>query len=149
MKLLRGSHLYKNSAMPAAAESLEVREVKRVGRGGHLYKNGAMPVVTKEVRKEEVEEPRAGPTTVALATSPGGGRLPVPPWVRPPISATAEIPKAGTRLGASACPCQHTLLENFGKLDMNDFMCFYASPPPLSPLRSIPWSGLNLTQVWC
>ena len=61
----RGGHLYKNDAM-----SMEVREVKRVGRGGHLYKNGAMPVVTKEVRKEEVGKPRAGPTTVALATSP-------------------------------------------------------------------------------
>ena len=111
--------------------------------GGDFYKNGAMPVVTKEVRKEEVGNPRAGPTTVALATSPGGGRLPVPPWVSPPISATAEIPKAGTRLGASVCTCRHILSENFGKLDMNDFMCFYALPPSFPPLRSTPRGGLK------
>ena len=119
----RGGHLYKNSTMAAV---LKEKGRKEVGRGGHLYKNGAVPV---EVRKEKVEEPRAGPTTVALATSPGGSRLAVPPWVRPPISATAEIPGAGTRLGASSLSCHHTLIENFGKLDMNDFMCFYASPP--------------------
>ena len=85
-----------------------------------------------EVRKEKVEEPRAGPTTVALATSPGGGRLPVPPWVRPPISATAEIPKAGTRFGAPALPCSHILSENFGKLNYGEYV-FYASPPSFPP----------------
>ena len=31
--------------MPAAAESLEIRESVKIGRGGHLYKNGAMPAV--------------------------------------------------------------------------------------------------------
>ena len=41
--------------MPAAADSLEVREVKRVGRGGHLYKNDATPAVSMEVRREEKE----------------------------------------------------------------------------------------------
>ena len=137
MEKERGGHLYKNSTTPAA--SMEVRKKERVierERGGHLYKNSAMPAASgsREVRKEEVGEPRAGPTTVALATSPGGSRLPVPPWVRPPILASAKILNAGTRLGAPALPCSHILSKNFGKLNYGEYV-FYASPPSFPPFE--------------
>ena len=49
-------------------------------------------------------EPHARPTTVAYATSPVGSRSLDPAWVRPPISATAEIPKPGSMLLASDGP---------------------------------------------